>query len=73
MTESIFSVKGFPVMRSSMDGLSAFKDEALRNKYFPRWRSLFTTFKGYLENKEWESSSDWEEKTGLDWKEWGKL
>ena len=73
MAESIFSTRGFPVMSDRMDGFSAFKDEALRNKYFPRWRSLFTKFKGYLENKDWEFPSDWEEKTGVDWKEWGKL
>jgi hypothetical protein len=73
MVESIFKGREFPVMSGGLDVLSAFKDEALRNKYFPRCRSLYTKFKGYLENEGKEFSSDWEEETGLDWKEWGKL
>jgi hypothetical protein len=73
MAESIFSTRGFPVMAENMDGLSAFKDEALRNRYFPRWRALCTEFKGYLKKEGKEFSSDWEKETGLDWKEWGKL
>jgi hypothetical protein len=73
MAESIFNRRGFPVMSSDIDMSSALQDEAQRNKYFPRWRSLFSKFEDYLGKKDSKFSSDWEENTGLDWEEWGKL
>jgi DNA-binding response OmpR family regulator len=47
-----------------------FLEDVLRYDYLPGWKRLFEKLKGFFDTK---FESDWEKKTGLNWKEWGKL
>jgi DNA-binding response OmpR family regulator len=47
-----------------------FLEDVLRYDYLPGWKRLFEKLKGFFDTK---FESDWEKKSGLDWKEWGKL
>jgi DNA-binding NtrC family response regulator len=47
-----------------------FLEDVLKYDYLPGWKRLFEKLKGFFDAK---FESDWERKTGLNWKEWGKL
>ena len=47
-----------------------FLEDVLKYDYLPGWKRLFEKLKGFFDTK---FESDWEKKTGLNWKEWGKL
>jgi DNA-binding NtrC family response regulator len=47
-----------------------FLEDALNYEYLPGWKRLLEKLKGFFDSK---FESDWEKKTGLPWKEWGKL
>ena len=46
-----------------------FLEDVLRYDYLPGWRHLLEKLKGFFDKK---FESDWEKKTGLEWKEWHK-
>ncbi len=46
-----------------------FLEDVLTYEYLPGWRRLFEKLKGFFDQK---FESDWEKKTGLDWREWTK-
>jgi len=46
-----------------------FLEDVLQYEYLPGWRRLFEKLKSLFDIK---FESDWEKKTGLMWKEWGK-
>jgi CheY-like chemotaxis protein len=46
-----------------------FLEDILKYDYLPGWRRLFEKLKGFFDSK---FESDWEKKTGLNWREWGK-
>jgi len=46
-----------------------FLEDLLKYDYLPGWRRLFEKLKGFFDSK---FESDWEKKTGLNWREWGK-
>jgi CheY-like chemotaxis protein len=47
----------------------AFLEDVLGYDYVPGWKHLYEKLKEYFDSK---FESDWENKTGLDWKEWIK-
>ena len=47
-----------------------FLEDVLNYDYLPGWKRLFEKLKGFFDTK---FESDWEKRTGLNWKEWGKL
>ena len=46
-----------------------FLEDILKYDYLPGWKRLFDKLKGFFDTK---FESDWEKRTGLNWKEWGK-
>ena len=48
----------------------SFLEDMLKYEYLPGWKRLFERLKGLFDQK---FESDWENKSGLNWKEWGKL
>jgi len=46
----------------------SFLEDVLTYDYVPGWKHLYEKLRGYFDS---EFESDWEKKTGLDWKEWG--
>ena len=46
-----------------------FLEDVLRYEYLPGWKRLFENLKGFFDSR---FESDWEKKTGLNWREWGK-
>jgi len=69
MRNSIFNSNSVTNLAISPD-LSALKEEIRRYAHFPRMMNLFERFNGFFDSK---FESYWEEKTGLPWREWGKL
>ena len=69
MRESIFNGKGNLTLDSPME-ISALSEEMKRYEYLPRMMNLFGRLNGFFDD---HFESFWEEKTGLPWKEWGKL
>ena len=47
-----------------------FLEDVLRYEYLPGWKRLLEKLKDFFDSK---FESDWEKKTGLNWKEWGRL
>ncbi len=47
-----------------------FLEDVLSYDYLPGWKRLLEKLKGFFDSK---FESDWEKKTGLNWKEWGRL
>ncbi len=47
-----------------------FLEDALTHEYQAGWKRLMKKLKGFFDSK---FESDWEQRTGLPWKEWGKL
>ncbi len=47
-----------------------FLEDVLKYDYLPGWRHFLEKLKGFFDKK---FESDWEKKTGLNWKEWGRL
>jgi hypothetical protein len=47
-----------------------FLEDMLKYDYLPGWKRLFEKLKGFFDSK---FESDWEKKTGLNWREWGKV
>ena len=47
-----------------------FLEDILKYEYLPGWKRLFDNLKSFFDSK---FESDWDKKTGLNWKEWGKL
>ena len=46
-----------------------FLEDVLRHDFESGWKSLFEKLHGFFTDK---FESDWEKKTGLNWREWGK-
>ena len=46
-----------------------FLEDVLTYEYLPGWRRLMEKLKGFFDMK---FETDWEKKTGLQWREWGK-
>ena len=46
-----------------------FLEDVLRYDYLPGWKHLLEKLKGFFDSR---FESDWEKKTGLNWREWGK-
>jgi len=46
-----------------------FLEDVLKYGYLPGWRRLLEKLKGFFDTK---FESDWEKKTGLEWREWHK-
>ena len=69
MKESIFNGKGYLTLNNPME-ISALKKEMKRYQYLPRLMNRFGRLNGFFDD---HFESLWEEKTGLPWKEWGKL
>lgn len=46
-----------------------FLEDVLRYDYLPGWKRLLDNLKGFFDSR---FESDWEKKTGLNWREWGK-
>ena len=46
-----------------------FLEDVLKYEYLPGWRRLLEKLKGFFDTK---FESDWEKKTGLEWREWHK-
>jgi hypothetical protein len=51
-------------------GMSVLRDEVERYESLPKLMNLYEKVNGFFDSK---FESYWEEKTGLPWKEWGKL
>jgi DNA-binding NtrC family response regulator len=47
-----------------------FLEDVLKYDYLPGWKRLFEKLMGFFDTK---FESDWEKKSGINWKEWGKL
>jgi CheY-like chemotaxis protein len=47
-----------------------FLEDVLKYEYLAGWKRLFEKLKDFFDTK---FESDWEKKSGLNWKEWGKL
>ncbi len=47
-----------------------FLEDLFKYEYLPGWKHLYEKLKGFFDSK---FESDWEKKTGLNWKEWGKM
>jgi CheY-like chemotaxis protein len=46
-----------------------FLEDVLQYEYLPGWKRLFDKLKEFFDSK---FESDWEKKTGLNWREWGR-
>jgi len=46
-----------------------FLEDVLKYEYLPGWKRLMEKLKGFFDTK---FESDWEKKTGLEWREWHK-
>lgn len=46
-----------------------FLEDVLKYEYLPGWKRLLEKLKGFFDSK---FESDWEKKTGLEWREWHK-
>ena len=46
-----------------------FLEDVLRYDYLPGWKRLLENLKSFFDGR---FESDWEKKTGLNWREWGK-
>jgi len=46
-----------------------FLEDVLKYEFEPGWKNLFEKMHGFFTEK---FESDWEKKTGLNWREWGK-
>jgi DNA-binding NtrC family response regulator len=46
-----------------------FLEDVFKYEYLPGWRRLLEKLKGFFDIK---FESDWERKTGMQWREWGK-
>jgi CheY-like chemotaxis protein len=46
-----------------------FLEDVLKYEYLPGWKRLLEKLKGFFDTK---FESDWEKKTGLEWREWHK-
>ena len=46
-----------------------FLEDVLRYEYLPGWKRLLEKMKGFFDSR---FESDWEKKTGMNWREWGK-
>jgi CheY-like chemotaxis protein len=46
-----------------------FLEDVLRYDYLPGWKRLLENLKTFFDGR---FESDWEKKTGLNWREWGK-
>lgn len=46
-----------------------FLEDVLRYEYLPGWKRLFVKLRGFFDET---FESDWEKKTGLEWREWHK-
>lgn len=46
-----------------------FLEDVLKYEYLPGWKRLMGTLKDFFDTR---FETDWERKTGLPWKEWGK-
>jgi CheY-like chemotaxis protein len=46
-----------------------FLEDILKYEYLPGWKRLLEKLKGFFDTK---FESDWEKKTGLEWREWHK-
>jgi CheY-like chemotaxis protein len=46
-----------------------FLEDVLRYDYLPGWKRLLENLKGFFDSR---FESDWEKKTGMNWREWGK-
>ena len=46
-----------------------FLEDVLSYDYLPGWRRLFENLKSFFDSR---FDSDWEKRTGLNWREWGK-
>jgi len=69
MKSSLFYGQGTLSLDNAMD-MSALRDEIERYECLPRLMNLYEKVNGFFDSK---FESYWEEKTGLSWKEWGKL
>jgi CheY-like chemotaxis protein len=47
-----------------------FLEDVLSYEYLPGWKRLMGKLKSFFDAK---FESDWEKKTGMNWREWGKL
>ena len=47
-----------------------FLEDVLKYEYLPGWRRLMKKLKIFFDSK---FESDWEKRTGLPWKDWGKM
>jgi CheY-like chemotaxis protein len=47
-----------------------FLEDVLTYEYLPGWKRLMGKLKSFFDAK---FETDWEKKTGIDWREWGKL
>jgi CheY-like chemotaxis protein len=47
-----------------------FLEDVLTYEYLPGWKRLMGKLKSFFDAK---FESDWEKKTGMNWREWGKL
>ncbi len=56
--------------KEKLGDIVPFLEDVLQYDYLPGWKRLFEKLKGFFDTK---FESDWEKKTGLNWKEWGKL
>jgi hypothetical protein len=69
MKGNFFNGLGNPTWDSLTD-FSVLSDEIERYKSLPKLMNLYEKVNGFLDSK---FESYWEERTGLPWKEWGKL
>ncbi len=44
-------------------------EDVLKYGYVPAWKRLMEKLKGFFDSK---FESEWEKKTGMDWREWAK-
>ncbi len=47
-----------------------FLEDALKLDYLPGWKKLMEKLKSFFDSR---FESDWEQKTGMQWQEWGKI
>jgi len=55
--------------KEKMGEIVPFLEDVLKYEYLPGWKRLMERLKRYFDSK---FGSDWEKKTDLPWKEWGK-
>ena len=46
-----------------------FLEDVLKYEYLPGWKRLYSKLKEFFDTK---FETDWEKKTGLNWREWGR-